>query len=363
MSSQLSSDCNEINKNDITCIGFNQNYSCFSIGTSVGFIVYNIDPLQKRFHCRTNVPVQIVSTLYKTNMVLVVLEPGYKLIIWDDFRNEIVGELEFKSKIVTVNQTRTVIVIAFSNILYIYNSQDLNLIAKYPTKNLKENALSTHYHANEHNKNTVSQIAFETNNTGEVMLVKIEHNIVTENGEKKINITKSQKLIKSAHVDQIQTLNFSQNGNYLATSSVRGTLIRIWNTTLTLHREFRRGHDISQIHSISFDDKDNNLLLTSSKGTLHIYSLNNDTNKKSMFTFFSNVLPNYFSSTWSKQKIEPIDNSLYNSIACFNEKSIFVVTMKGKIFKFVENGDDILPEICNDITKDIHELSKLPTNF
>lgn len=60
----------------------------------------------------------------------------------------------------------------------------------------------------------------------------------------------------------------------LATTSSRGTLIRVWDTvTGKLVRELRRGSDKAEIYGVSFRPDEQELCVWSDKGTVHIFSL------------------------------------------------------------------------------------------
>lgn len=80
--------------------------------------------------------------------------------------------------------------------------------------------------------------------------------------------------IFSAHDGAIAALALSPNGNYYATASDKGTLIRIFKVaTGQLLYELRRGTDRAQIWSICFSSDSNRVGVTSDKGTLHIFTL------------------------------------------------------------------------------------------
>ena len=60
----------------------------------------------------------------------------------------------------------------------------------------------------------------------------------------------------------------------LATSSDKGTLIRIFSTDDgTALQEVRRGSDKAEIYCISFDKNANWIACSSDKGTIHIFKI------------------------------------------------------------------------------------------
>jgi autophagy-related protein 18 len=39
----------KINTNNILYINFNQDFSCISVGTQIGYIIYNVSPFKKMY--------------------------------------------------------------------------------------------------------------------------------------------------------------------------------------------------------------------------------------------------------------------------------------------------------------------------
>ncbi|GJN05697.1 hypothetical protein PR202_ga23350 [Eleusine coracana subsp. coracana] len=127
------------------------------------------------------------------------------------------------------------------------------------------------------------------------------------------------------------------DGLLLATASMKGTLIRIFNTMDgTRLQEVRRGLDKAEIYSIALSPNVQWLAVSSDKGTVHIFSLrvrvagedsssneqrtlegpridhqnssssidplvqtNTGSNASSSLSFMRGILPKYFSSEWS----------------------------------------------------------------
>lgn len=150
------------------------------------------------------------------------------------------------------------------------------------------------------------------------------------NGNTRTSINVS---IIAAHTGRLSCLSLNQDGSRCATTSDKGTLIRVYNTvTGSLLHELRRGVDRAEIYSIAFNNDSTRLCVSSDKGTIHIfnldpsvvthmdhkprgptygevvvypkespksYGLTTTGNRGSALSFMKDLLPKYFSSEWS----------------------------------------------------------------
>lgn len=77
-----------------------------------------------------------------------------------------------------------------------------------------------------------------------------------------------------AHETALSTLSVPPSGKLIATTSARGTLVRVWDTiTGSRLRELRRGSDQAEIYGVSFRPDEQELCVWSDKGTVHVFSL------------------------------------------------------------------------------------------
>jgi stalled ribosome rescue protein Dom34 len=64
----------------------------------------------------------------------------------------------------------------------------------------------------------------------------------------------------------------------VATSSSKGTLIRVWDgVTAKKLKEFRRGSDQAVIYGVALRPDEAEICVWSDKGTVHLYKLKDDT--------------------------------------------------------------------------------------
>lgn len=77
-----------------------------------------------------------------------------------------------------------------------------------------------------------------------------------------------------AHETALSTLSLPPSGKLIATTSARGTLVRVWDTvTGNRLRELRRGSDQAEIYGVAFRPDEQELCVWSDKGTVHVFSL------------------------------------------------------------------------------------------
>ncbi|KAI0265191.1 WD40-repeat-containing domain protein [Gloeopeniophorella convolvens] len=117
--------------------------------------------------------------------------------------------------------------------------------------------------------------------------------------------TKHPHSVIVAHNTALTTIAVTPSGRLLATTSVRGTLVRVWDTATGKQiRELRRGSDQAEIYGVAFRPDEAEICVWSDKGTIHIFSLaagvgpSNRQSKLSSLTSFIPI-PKYFESEWS----------------------------------------------------------------
>ena len=123
----------------ILSTSFNQDSTCFVCGTENGFAVFNCDPPCERFsriskdYTQSN-GIGIVEMLFRSNIFALVgggKAPKYPpnvLMIWDDFQDKCVCELEFQSSVTGVRLRRDAILVSIVDKVYFYNFPELQLL-------------------------------------------------------------------------------------------------------------------------------------------------------------------------------------------------------------------------------------------
>jgi WD40 repeat protein len=84
-----------------------------------------------------------------------------------------------------------------------------------------------------------------------------------------------------AHANEIVYIKLNKGGTKLASASVNGTMIRIFNVlNKQMIQEFKRGNGYAKIYSINFSNNDNTLSVTSDHGKAYIFLINNKDKQK-----------------------------------------------------------------------------------
>lgn len=323
-------------------LGFNQDYGCFACGTDTGFKIFNCDPFKETFQREfSKGGIGHVEMLFRCNILALVgggQRPQYpptKVMIWDDNKNRCIGELSFRTDVKSVKLRRDRVVVVLETKIYVYMFANLKLVDHIETRE---------------------------NKTGLCALCPYSNNMVLacpglEPGSVRIELYDRKKttVIPAAHNHPLACMALNSDGSRLATASVEGTLIRIFDTmTGERLQEVRRGMDHAQIYSICFSNNSNWLAASSDKGTVHIFSIdgkeakqekNQASNRVSSFNFMSSVLPSYFSSQWSFAQYRVPDLPQYRqtdrvpdprTIVSFGaDNSLIVISANGIFYKAV----------------------------
>ena len=306
-------------------ISFNQsnNYACF--GTSIGFYIYQINPFSKVLSRKIDGGISLVKMLNESNIILFVgrtdrgMYPNNKLIIWDDQKKNVLGEISYNAKIRNIDLTKNHIVVMCDKKIYIYSFESLTLI--------KSIDITTDSDLMSLGLENSEYLVYPGDEDGTVNLIKLDEDYC--------------KTVK-AHSSKIEHLHLSNDGKYFVTASEKGTVVRIYGVAdMSLIKELRRGMDATTINDIRLCEDNSILLVSSVKGTVHLYNTGvssklEDANSK--FEAYGTgliksylpamVVPDYFNSEWSFSQIYLTGVISYSVI----DKS------KRKIYSFGNDG-------------------------
>ena len=277
--------------------------------------------------------------------------PPNKVMIWDDHQSRCIGELSFKSPVRGVRLRRDRIVVVLENKIFVYNFADLKLVQQIETAPNPKGLCS------------VSQ------QPGSIVLVcpgaqkgqiRVEHY-----GARKTKFI-------NAHASRVACFALSQDGRLIATASTKGTLVRIFNAAEgNLLQEVRRGADRAEIYSLAFSNNLQYLAVSSDKGTIHVFNLKINvgltTNDKPLpapdadvphmspsFSFIKGVLPKYFHSEWSVAQFRLHEGEQYIVAFGHEKNTVAVVGMDGSFYRCQfdpVNGGEMQQLECHNFLK------------
>lgn len=357
---------------DLLHISFNQDYGCFAAGTKSGFRIYNCDPFREIFRrdlaaeadpnagvgaAAGGGGIGVVEMLFRCNILALVgggdspHYPPNKVMIWDDHQSRCIGELSFRSHVRGVRLRRDRIVVVLENKIFVYNFADLKLVHQIETA------------PNPKGLCAVSQ------QPGSIVLVCPG----VQKGQVRVEHYGARKTkFINAHTSRVACFALSQDGRLIATASTKGTLVRIYNAAEgNLLQEVRRGADRAEIYSLAFSNNLQYLAVSSDKGTIHVFNLKinvgSTANDKPMpapdpevphisppLSFIKGVLPKYFHSEWSVAQFRLHEGEQYIVAFGHEKNTVAVVGMDGSFYRCQfdpVNGGEMLQLECYNFLK------------
>ena len=284
----------------------------------------------------------IIEMLKRTNILALVgggrnpKFPTNQLIIWDDHQGKIISKLRINENIMSVRLRNDKIIVISRNKFYLFN---INTLETITILNTFDNPLGIIGLSNGDNNKLIAAFPYEAQ--GSIFIGDF--------------FQKCEKLsVLHAHDSRVVCISINKEGTLMASSSDKGTLIRIYiiNDDQKFW-EFRRGTKSVEMNCITFDPNNKFIGCSSNVGTIHIFSItsivkeldeknktkkdeNDDEpkNSKSLLGKIGglfNIKNAYLESerSFAKFKIQE-ENSL---IGFGNDNTFVVITMDGKYYK------------------------------
>ena len=208
---EQNNDSNNIDENSILYVSFNQDASCFAIGTQTGYAIYITNTLKKKISQDLKGGIGIIEILNKTNIIGLVgggKNPKYplnKLIIYDIHQLEVISELKFISNVKNVKFKNDKIFAACEKKIYLFHIKHFEIFENYETADNPKGIMSIALEDN--------IIAFTKKETEGSILIKNYEN------KKEITIECSK--------EKINFISLNRDGTILATTNIKGTIIKI----------------------------------------------------------------------------------------------------------------------------------------
>lgn len=341
-----------MDRRKITNIRFNQEKGCFVACMENGLRIYNVEPLVKKAHYDLELMGSIAQCemLHRTNILAIVSgspRPKFAdntLLLYDDAAKKFILEFTFPSTVLAVRLRRDKLIVALLTQIHVFS---------YPTPTQRLFSLETR--DNPKGLCEISPLAsaekqiliFPGHKIGSVQIIDL---MSTEVG------ISSAPVWIPAHRNELGCLALNQQGTRIATASVKGTLIRVWDTySKTQLVELRRGSDPAIVYCINFSQDSEFLCCSSDKGTIHIFAIKNTNLNRRMTLSNLGILGNYGDSQWALANF-----TVPPECACVcafgPNSSVIAICLDGTFHKYVFNVDgncnreayDVFIDICDD---------------
>ncbi|KAG6837541.1 hypothetical protein H0H93_007722 [Arthromyces matolae] len=294
---------------------FDPDCHIFTVSSPAGFAVYRTSPLKLlRKHEPTGGTLSSVVPFHTSNILFLVgggrspLYPPNKVVFWDDSCGKEVAELEFRERVRGIACRRGWLAVALRRRVVVFQiGEQVTRYAEWDTCDNPKGlvAMATAAYS--------TLLAIAGRQLGHVQLVHLPPCIPPtpigpppSSPPRKPPPPPSRHPVSiiAAHETALTTLSVPASGRLLATTSSRGTLVRVWDALSgKLMREFRRGTDKAEIYGVAFRPDEQELCVWSDKGTVHVFTLvaSGPTNRQSTFSPLTPFLPlpKYFDSEWS----------------------------------------------------------------
>lgn len=316
------------NKNGLISVSFNQDQSCIAVALESGFSIFNSHPLKLKSKREFAEGIGMVEMLHKCNYLALVgggknpKFPSNKVMIWDDIKSKCVIELEFRTEVKAVKLRRDRIVVVLENKVFVYT------FTQSPQR----------LHVFETCENPKGLCALSSGENTAILVIPSQK----PGGILIINLGNPKDTKETvAHESALSCIAINAEGTLVATTSQKGTLVRIFDATkATSLLQLRRGTDTAVINSINFNKDSSLICVSSDKGTIHVFHVkDHNKNKQSSLASAKDFLPSYFSSNWSFAKFTVSESK---SICGFiDSNKVIAICADGSAFNFSisENGE------------------------
>ncbi|KAH9843905.1 WD40-repeat-containing domain protein [Rhodofomes roseus] len=316
---------------------FDSDCHIFTAATPAGFAVYRTRPLQLlRKREITGGTLAAVVPLHTSSLLFLIgggRSPRYppnKVILWDDALGQEVAELEFRERVRGLACRKGWLAVALRRRVVVFElGKGVSRYGEWDTCDNPRGLLAMATAAYS------TLLAIPGRQMGHVHLVHLPPCPPPEPLGPPMSApprpparpTKHPVSMFIAHESALTTLSVPSSGNLVATTSSRGTLIRIWDSNTGKRvREFRRGTDKAEIYGVAFRPDEREVCVWSDKGTIHVFALADDSGSSNRQSTFSPLkpfvpLPKYFKSEWSYAQYRIPSQSAHISMSAGPSKS------------------------------------------
>ena len=243
-------------------ISFDQRTDQVGVTTSRGFNIFDCSSGKVIYTC--TLPkggAEHISLLIDSNIVAVSGDGSSEgiskstVILWEKNSHEIFKTIEHKTPVISIFFSSNVLIVVQIETISFYNTSNFSLTHSIPNiskKNCNIDVLQTISH---------SLISLPSND-GNSLLICDYHD--PDHILYQINIP----------ISKISFVSFDRSGNLIALAVDEGKIIQLWSlTSQKIIATFKRGMFGTEVTCIAFDTFSNYFLMTSKRGTMHVFSI------------------------------------------------------------------------------------------
>ncbi|AMQ10541.1 WD repeat-containing protein [Brazilian marseillevirus] len=251
----------------------NTEETCVLYGGEKGLKIYDVESSRLLVEREQVGTVTLLRTYGRSSIFMFTGLDRKTLVVWEDSEKKKLAEIVFAKPVVNAVFSNKEILVSTLEKVHIYNFSDLNFLKTFGTTQNPHGSISSN------NDRTESVLAFPGMKQGYVHILR--------NGI---------SLYIKAHLSTLRVIALNREGNLLATSSEKGTTIRVFNTkTGEKVANFQRGATEAVINHISWSKDSGSICVSSSRGTTHVFVIG-DKAEPSLLGYLPGSLGDYASS-------------------------------------------------------------------
>ncbi|KAM0717164.1 hypothetical protein Q7P37_007016 [Cladosporium fusiforme] len=292
-------------------VAFNQDHSLLAVATTRGLRIYNTDPFELSNQTYEE-DISLVEQLFSTSLVALILTPRLLRIV-NTKRHSTICELTFHGMVVAVKMNRKRLVVTLEETVFIYDISNMKMLHSQLTPinpagicAISPNSENNYLALPHHQKTAPNAQSQPSHVPKSIVKEAISGDVLLYDLNKMEEVT-----VIPAHQTPVSCIAINNDGTMMATSSEKGTVIRIFSIPDGKKLfQFRRGSMPARIYSMSFNAASTLLCVSSATETVHIFKLsapqhnpnNNGSSSLSPPISPSNATSSSSSAPWSRDR-------------------------------------------------------------
>ncbi|GAB1734429.1 hypothetical protein NU195Hw_Modified_607t2 [Hortaea werneckii] len=256
-------------------VTFNQDHSLLAVATTRGLRTYTTDPFELSNHS-TDHDISLVEPLFSTSLVAMILTPRLLRIV-NTKRHSTICELTFHGMVVAIRMNRRRLAVVLEEIVFLYDISNMKLLHQQLTP-LNPAGICAISPSSENNYLALPHYQKNAMGNAQAQPGHVPRSVAKEaiSGDVLLyDLNKMEEVtVIQAHQTPLSSIALNSDGTLLATSSEKGTVIRVFSIPdgKKLY-QFRRGSMPARIYSMSFNATSTLLCVSSATETVHIFKL------------------------------------------------------------------------------------------